>query len=168
MCVCVCDIERCNLRFSQSPYCITNCLLTASPTVSLLHHQLSSYCTTNRLLTTSPTVSLLHHQHHQQSPYCTTICLLTSSPTVSLLHHQLSPYFITNCLLTAPPTVSLLHHQLSPVHKVKWPGFRVQITCNTLGAYDVQHVVCYVVRRDISAIKFGTNDIACLSLMFRA
>ena len=37
----------------------------------------------------------------------------------------------------------------------KWQGRnRVQITCNTSGAHHGQHVVCHVVRRDSSAIKF--------------
>ena len=32
----------------------------------------------------------------------------------------------------------------------------VQITCNTLSAYHVQHVACHLVRRDSSAIKFDS------------
>ena len=40
-------------------------------------------------------------------------------------------------------------------HTLKWPGRnRVQITCNFSGAYHVQHLVCHVVRRYSTAIKF--------------
>ena len=47
-----------------------------------------------------------------------------------------------------------LRRELSPTRTLKWSGRnRVQITCNTSGAYHVQHVVCHVVRRDSSAIK---------------
>ena len=42
-----------------------------------------------------------------------------------------------------------------------WPGRnRVQMTCDTSSAYHVQHVVCHVVQRDRSAIKFGRIEIA--------
>ena len=38
--------------------------------------------------------------------------------------------------------ISSLHHEPSPTRTLKWPGRNcVQITCNTLSAYRVQHVV---------------------------
>ena len=62
-------------------------------------------------------------------------------------------------LLTAPRTVSDT--------TLKWPGRnRVQITCNTSGAHHVQHVVCYVVRRDSPAIKFDKVKIDLFELYF--
>ena len=52
-------------------------------------------------------------------------------------------------------TISSLRRELSPTRTLKWPGRnRAQITCNTSRAYHVQHVVCHLVRRDSSAIKF--------------
>ena len=52
-------------------------------------------------------------------------------------------------------TISSLRRELFPTRTLKWPGrSHVQITCNTSSAYHVQHVVCHVVRRDSSAIKF--------------
>ena len=64
-------------------------------------------------------------------------------------------------LLTAPRTVS------SPTHTLKWPGRnRVQITCKTSSARYVQHVVCHVVRRDSSAIKFDRVEIAFILALF--
>ena len=57
-------------------------------------------------------------------------------------------------------TISLCR-ELSPTRMLKWPGHdRVQITCNTSSAYHVQHVMCHVVRRDSSAIKFDRGEIA--------
>ena len=39
-------------------------------------------------------------------------------------------------------TISSQRHELSPTHMLKWPRCnRVQITCNTLSAFHVQHVV---------------------------
>ena len=39
-------------------------------------------------------------------------------------------------------TISSLRRESSPTCTLKWPGpNRVQITCNTLSAYHVQHVV---------------------------
>ena len=58
-------------------------------------------------------------------------------------------------------TNSSLRHELSPTRALKWPGSnRVQITCNTSGAHHVQQVICHMVRRDSSAIKFGRVEIA--------
>ena len=52
-------------------------------------------------------------------------------------------------------TVSSLRHELSPTGTLKWPGCsRVQITCNASDTHHVQHIVCHVVQKDISAIKF--------------
>ena len=43
----------------------------------------------------------------------------------------------------------------TPARTLKWPGRnRVQITCNAQSGDHVQHVVCHVVRRDSSPIKF--------------
>ena len=40
-------------------------------------------------------------------------------------------------------TISSLRGELPPARMLKWPGrSRVQITCNTLGADHMQHVVC--------------------------
>ena len=45
--------------------------------------------------------------------------------------------------------------QLSPTHTLMWPGCNcMQITCNTLSVYHVQHVMCHVVQLDSSATKF--------------
>ena len=39
-------------------------------------------------------------------------------------------------------TISSLRGELSPTRTLKWPGRnRVKITCNTSGAYHVQHVL---------------------------
>ena len=44
---------------------------------------------------------------------------------------------------------------------LKRPGRnRVQITCNTSSAFYLEHIVCYVLRRDSSAIKFDRVEIA--------
>ena len=52
-------------------------------------------------------------------------------------------------------------------HSLKWPERnRVQITCNTSGAHHVQHVVCHVVQRDSSAIKFDRVEIAFILAIF--
>ena len=46
---------------------------------------------------------------------------------------------------------------------LKWPRHNgVKITCNTSSAYHVQRVVCHLVRRDSSAIKFDRVEIACI------
>ena len=58
-------------------------------------------------------------------------------------------------------TIPSLRHKPSPTRKLKWPGRnRVQIKCNTQSTYHVQHVVCHVVRRDSSPIKFDRVEIA--------
>ena len=41
-----------------------------------------------------------------------------------------------------------------------------KITCNTSSAYRVQHVVCHVVRRDSSALKFDRVEITIISTAF--
>ena len=57
-------------------------------------------------------------------------------------------------------TISSLRLKLPPTCTPKWSGCkRVQITCNTLSAYHVQHVLCHLVRRDISAVKFDRVEI---------
>ena len=57
-------------------------------------------------------------------------------------------------------TIWSLRCKLSPTRTLMWPGRnRVQITCNTSSAYPVLHVVCHVVRRDSSAIKFDRVEI---------
>ena len=43
---------------------------------------------------------------------------------------------------------------------LKWPGHNcVQIMCNTLGAYQVQHAVYHIVKKDNSAIMFDRVEI---------
>ena len=57
--------------------------------------------------------------------------------------------------------ISSMRRELSPTCTLKWPGRnRVQITCNISSAYRMQHVKCRVVRRDSSAVKFDTAEIA--------
>ena len=68
-------------------------------------------------------------------------------------------YKIFYSLLTAPQTVSNT--------TLKWPGCNgVHITCNTSNAYHLQHVMCHVVRRDSSAIKFDRVEIAFIWAYF--
>ena len=51
-------------------------------------------------------------------------------------------------------TISSLRPELSPTRTLKWPGCnRMEVMCNTSGAHHV-HVMCHMVRRDTSAIKF--------------
>ena len=65
-------------------------------------------------------------------------------------------------------TISLLRGKLSPTRTLKWPRHnRVKITYNTLSAYHVQRVVCHLVRRDSSAIKFDRVEISfILALLY--
>ena len=63
-----------------------------------------------------------------------------------------SPHYAANC----PPACVLK----SPERH------RVQITCNTSGSYHEQHVVCHVVGRDSSAIKFDRVVIAFVIVLF--
>ena len=61
-------------------------------------------------------------------------------------------------------TNSSLHCEPSPTHTLKWPGHnRVQIMCNTLSAYHVQHVA---LRATWSAIKFDRVEIAFIWALF--
>ena len=58
-------------------------------------------------------------------------------------------------------TISSLRSELSPTRTLEWPKHnRVKITCNTSSAYHVQRVVCHLVRRDSSAIKFDRVEMA--------
>ena len=44
---------------------------------------------------------------------------------------------------------------------LKWPGHNhVQITCNASNASHVRHVVCHLVQRDNSAVKFNRVSVA--------
>ena len=55
-------------------------------------------------------------------------------------------------------TISSQRRELSPTHTLKWPRRnRVQITCNTLSAYHVQHVVLRVIWYE------GTAQLLCLT-----
>ena len=69
-------------------------------------------------------------------------------------------------------TIFSLHRELSPTRTLKSPGYdRVQITCNTLGACHVQHVVCHVARRNNSAIRepqFHRSAASMFGVAFRA
>ena len=50
---------------------------------------------------------------------------------------------------------SSLGHGLSPTPTLNWPRLNgVKITCSTSGDHQVRHVVCHVVQKDSSAIKF--------------
>ena len=52
-------------------------------------------------------------------------------------------------------TISSLHRELSPTRTLKRPGRnRARITCHTSSAYHVQRVVCHLVRKNSSAVKF--------------
>ena len=63
-------------------------------------------------------------------------------------------------------TISSLRREPSPTRTLKWPRRNlVQITCNTSSAHHVQHVVCYFVRRDSSAIKFDRVKIEFISAL---
>ena len=53
-------------------------------------------------------------------------------------------------------TISSPRRKLSEVARRN----RVQITCNTSGAHHVQHIMCYLVRRESSAVKFDRLEIA--------
>ena len=58
-------------------------------------------------------------------------------------------------------TLSSLGHELSPTCILKGLGRSgVQIMSNTLGAYQVRHVVCHVVCRDSSTSKSDRVEIA--------
>ena len=60
-------------------------------------------------------------------------------------------------------TISLL----SPTRTLNFPlRIRVQITCNTLCAHHVEYVVCYMLRRDSSAIGFDRVEIAFILALF--
>ena len=61
--------------------------------------------------------------------------------------------------------VSSLHYELSPTRTLKWSSC-VQITCNTSSSYHVQLVMCHVVRRDSSAIKFDRVQITFSLVLF--
>ena len=51
--------------------------------------------------------------------------------------------------------------ELPPTCTLKWLGHnRVQFMCNTSSTYQVQHVMCHLVRRDSSGIKFDRVEIA--------
>ena len=64
-------------------------------------------------------------------------------------------------------TISSLRRELPPTHTFKWPERnRVQITCNTSSTYHVQRVVCHLVRRDSSLIKFDRDEIAFILELF--
>ena len=64
-------------------------------------------------------------------------------------------------------TISSLRLELSPTLMLKWLGCScVQVTCNTSSTYHVQHVVCRVVQRDNSAIKFDRVEIAFVFTLF--
>ena len=63
--------------------------------------------------------------------------------------------------------ISSLRHHLSQKSTFKWPGrYSVQIMCNASSAYDMQHIVCHVVQRDSSAIKFDRVEITFAFALF--
>ena len=62
--------------------------------------------------------------------------------------------------------ISSLRRELSPTRTLKWPRHnRVKITCHTSSAYHVQRVVCHLVRRDSSAIKFDRVEISFILVL---
>ena len=64
-------------------------------------------------------------------------------------------------------TISSLRCHLSPAHTLQWPGRSCErIMCNISGAYDVQYVVCHVVRRGSSAIQFDRVEVAFILALF--
>ena len=64
-------------------------------------------------------------------------------------------------------TIFSLRRELSPTCTLKLPGRDcVQITSKTLSAYHAHHVVCHVVGRDSSAIKFDTVEFAFIVALF--
>ena len=64
-------------------------------------------------------------------------------------------------------TISSLRNELSPTCTLKWLGCnRVQITCKTSSAYHMQPAVCYLVRRDSSAIQFDRVETAFILALF--
>ena len=67
-------------------------------------------------------------------------------------------------LLTAPRTVSNTYAQMTRTHSCA-NHVQHQITCNTSSAYHVQHVVCHLVRRDSSAVKFDRVEISFISAL---
>ena len=59
-------------------------------------------------------------------------------------------------------TITLLRCELFPTRTLKWPRCNpVQIMCNTLSTYHMQHV-CHLARRDSSAIKFDRVEITSM------
>ena len=57
--------------------------------------------------------------------------------------------------------------ELSPTRTLKWLGRNgVQITCNTLSAYHVQHGMCHVVQKDSSAVKCDRAEITFTLALF--
>ena len=80
-------------------------------------------------------------------------------------------FSIDNCIQRRSSrffTISSLRRELSPARTLNWPRhYRVKITCNTSSAYHMQCVVCHLVRRDSSAIKFDRVEIAfILALLY--
>ena len=64
-------------------------------------------------------------------------------------------------------TILSLCCELSPTCTLKWLGRNwVQIMCNTSSACYVQGVVCHMVRRNSSAIKFDRVEIAFILALF--
>ena len=62
--------------------------------------------------------------------------------------------------------ISSLRRELSSVCTREWPGREdEQITCNTSGAYHVQHIVSHVEPRDSTAVKVRA-DIAFILTLF--
>ena len=64
-------------------------------------------------------------------------------------------------------TIASLHCELSQTRTLKWPGCnRVQIRCSTYSAYHVRYVMCHLVRKDSSAIKFDRVEITSILALF--
>ena len=64
-------------------------------------------------------------------------------------------------------TIFSLCRKLSSTSTLKWPmRSRVQIMCSTYSAHHMQHVMCHVVQRDSSAIKFDGVEITFILAVF--
>ena len=64
-------------------------------------------------------------------------------------------------------TIFSLRCKLSPTCTLKWQGRSyVLITCNTLGAHHMQHVMSHMVRKDRSTINFDRVEIAFILTLF--
>ena len=63
-------------------------------------------------------------------------------------------------------TISSLRLELFPTCTLEWPrSNRARITRNASSSYHVQHVMCHLVRRDSSAVKFDRVEIVFILVL---